>query len=787
MGMVRDASGPAFILKETPASSHATPHLARPMDRRRLFNALFSAAVVVALLLGIGLALGGLSRAAEWAWIAAAGLAFAVTLADSIAAVLQRRIGVDLLALLAIGGALVLGENLAGAVIALMLASGRALEDYAQRRAQREMSALLARMPRTASRYENAGIVAVPLDDIVAGDRLLVRPGETVPTDGRLLSALAVTDDSPLTGEPLPVTRNAGSLLQSGSVNAGAPFDMLATRPARDSAFAAIVRLVQSARDSQAPAARLADRYALLFIPLTLFIAGAAWLASGDPVRALAVVVVATPCPLILAVPVAIVGAMSRCARAGVLVKHGAAIERLALARTLFFDKTGTLTAGQARLEDIATAPEFDAQQVLAWAAGLEQMSGHAIAGAVVEAAHARGLTLPVPSAVSEEPGAGVSGEVERRRLRVGSYAYVAGNAPPPRWADAFGRRSARESAAMVYVAVDGTLAGALHMTDRMRTDAPRALRLLRAAGMRRIVMLTGDRQATAEAIGQALAVDEVRAGQTPQTKLDAVAAARKEGIVLMVGDGINDAPALAAAQVGIAMGARGSPAAAEAAHVILLADRLDRLAFAVRIAQGTRRIALQSVMAGMGLSLAAMIVAAFGYLPPLAGALLQEGIDVATILNALRVLRLERRRAGEGISAEQAQHLHDEHIQLQPVLDRINTLARQTHALSPEQLERELENLLSALRNILLPHERHDEADVYPLVARLIGGTDPLAPMSHTHREIQRLIRALERMAEDLRNDALDQVELQRTLYVLDAILRMHFAQEEEIFQNLT
>ena len=756
------------------------------MDRQRLLNALLAAAVVTALLLGIALYLAGLAQAAQWAWIAAAGLAFAITLADSVAALLQRRIGVDLLALLAIGGAVALGENLTAAVIALMLASGRALEDYAQRRAQREMSALLARMPRTASRYENGTIVQVPLDEVDAGDRLLVRPGETVPTDGRLLSALAVTDDSTLTGEPLPVTRTAGKLLQSGSVNAGAPFDMLATRPARDSAFAAIVRLVQSARQSQAPAARLADRYALLFIPLTLFIAGSAWLASGDPVRALAVIVVATPCPLILAVPVAIVGAMSRCARAGVLVKHGAAIERLAQARTLFFDKTGTLTGGRARLEEIVTAPEFDAQQVLAWAAALEQMSGHAIANAVVEAAHARGLALPLPRAASEEPGAGVSGEVERRRLRVGSHAYVAGDAPLPLWAQAFVRRSAREGAALVCLAVDGELAGVLRMADRMRTDAPRALRLLRAAGMRRIVMLTGDRQATAEAVGQALAVDEVRAEQTPQTKLDAISAASREGITLMVGDGINDAPALAAAQVGIAMGARGSPAAAEAAHVVLLADRLDRLAFAVRIAQGTRRIALQSVLAGMGLSLVAMVVAAFGYLPPLAGALLQEGIDVAVILNALRVLRLERRRAGENMSAEQAQYLRDEHAQLQPVLDRINALAARVPMLPAPRLESELERLLAALREVLLPHERHDEVDIYPFVARLIGGTDPLAPMSHTHREIQRLTRTLERMADELRDDTLDQIELQRTLYVLDAILRMHFAQEEEIFQNL-
>jgi len=761
------------------------------MERRHRIDLLLTGLTAAALVIGGLLVLLGRPETGNRLWLGASLLVFIAVLIDIVAAALRRQAGIDLIALVAIGGAAALGENLTAAVIALMLGSGRVLEDFAERRAGREMSALLAKLPRFANRYEEGGLARISLDAIAPGDRLLVRVGETVPADGALLSELATLDESTLTGESLPVTRRAGEALLSGAVNAGAPFDLRAEQPAARSALAAIVRLVEQARGSKAPAARLADRYALLFVPLTVVLAGGAWLWSGDPVRALAVVVVATPCPLILAVPVAIVSAMSRCAGHGVLVKHGGAIELLAQGTILFFDKTGTLTGGQTRLTDIATAPGVDTETVLRLGASLDQMSDHAIAHAVVQAARERGLPLALPDDAVEQPGAGVAGIVEGHAVRIGSLVYVMEGKKTEHadWLHQFASRTGYEGAAGVYVGIDGHVAGALQMADEIRQDTPRALRLLRAAGVQRIVMLTGDRQDVAATIGDMLGVDQVLAQQTPQDKLDAIARARKEGVTLMVGDGVNDAPALAAADVGIAMGARGAAAAAEAAQVVLLVDRLDRLAFALRTARAARTIALQSVIAGMGLSLLAMIAAAFGFIAPLAGALLQEAIDVAVILNALRVLRIGRVPAR--ISPEQAHALRDQHQALAPLIERIGRLGTALPGLAPQALKTELARLLAELHGMLLPHEREDDAALYPELARMIGGEDPLAPMNHTHREIYRLVRVLDRIGAQLASQAMDANglqlrELQRTLHALDAILRMHFAQEEELYQNL-
>lgn len=759
------------------------------MVHRYYANLLLTGATAGALLGGGLLWLGGQPAPARWLWLGASAGVFLLTLVDIVRAMARRQAGVDLLALFSIGGALALGEYLTAGVIALMLGSGRTLEDYAERRAGREMSALLEKVPRHANRYQDQAIVQVALAAVEPGDRLLVRTGETVPVDGSLLSEQAVLDAATLTGESLPVGCRAGQRLQSGCVNAGAPFDMLATHAAEDSALSAIVRLVQSARESRAPAMRLADRYALLFVPLALALAGAAWAWSGDPVRALAVVVVATPCPLLLAVPVAIVSAMSRCASHGVLIKHGGAIEKLARAETLFFDKTGTLTGGRARLVAVAGAPGADEEAVLRLAASLDQMSDHAVARAVVQAARERNLELSLPSAVSEQAGSGICGMVDGRRVRVGSLDYAAGLAPYPPWVERLARRGGQEGSGAVYVAVDGRLVGALQMADEIRLDTPRALRLLRLAGIRQSVMLTGDRREVAETIGGVLGVDEVLAEQTPSAKLAAIAASRERGVTLMVGDGVNDAPALAAADVGIAMGARGAAAAAEAAQVVLLVDRLDRLAFALRIAQRARAIALQSVTLGLGLSMAAMVVAALGYLPPLAGALLQEGIDVAAILNALRVLGLERQPLKARLSEARVRQLREEHAAMLPVLEQITRLADRAAELPAEQLLAGLQRLLAALRQEILPHERHDDAELYPQVARLIGGEDPMATMSHTHREIYKAVQGLERLtaaleAPELASPALP--ELQRALYALDTILRLHFAQEEELYHNL-
>ncbi len=726
-------------------------------------------------------------------WQVSAALVLFFVFSETALSLWRRQWGLDLMALLTLAGALVLQEELTAAVIALMFVTGRALESHAERRARQEMSALLEKVPQQAHRHEDGRIVEVAVAAIRPGDRLLVRPGETVPVDGIALSA-ALLDQATLTGESLPVNLVSGAALCSGSINAGEAFDLLATSTAEQGTLGNIVRLVSAARQSRAPAVRLADRYALLFVPLALALAALAWLISGDPQRALAVAVVATPCPLILAVPVALVCAMSRCAQQGVLIKHGGALEKLAQLHTLFVDKTGTLTTGKAHLVALHPAPGIGADELLRLSASLEQMSVHAIAQAVVSAALERGLDLALPEQVSESPGAGLSGRVQGRVLRVGSRDHVLQGAALPAWAVPLNERIGYDGVAGVYVAIEGRFAGVLLLADEVRLEAPRALRLLRTLGAQRIVMLTGDRHDVATTIGRALGVDEILPEQSPASKLAAITAARGQGVTMMVGDGVNDAPALAAADIGVAMGARGAAAAAESAQVVLLVDRLDRLVFAVQLAQQTRRIALQSVMAGMGLSVLAMLVAAFGYLPPVAGAVLQECIDVAIILNALRVLTLQKEVLRSRLPAADRERLQQEHAALLPILDRLLWLAEHSEVLTVSALREALQSLNGLLKTRLLPHETEDDARLYPRLATLIGGRDPMAAMSSTHREIHRLSRTLERIAAQLGASPADPPlaaataqELRHALYALEAILRLHIAQEEELFHGLS
>ncbi|MHB8678171.1 MAG: heavy metal translocating P-type ATPase [Rudaea sp.] len=729
--------------------------------------------------------------AAAWIWAAAAALA-ALSLSARIVVTLRRReAGVDLLALIAIVGALALHQQLTAAVIAVMLASGRLLESYAERRAGREMSALLARVPRNVHRYRDGVLEQVPLAAIEPGDRLPVRHGEVLAVDGTLDSERAVLDESALTGEALPVSYRRGAALRSGTLNAADVFDLVATATAAASTYAGIVRLVEAAQCSTSPVVRLADRYAFWFVPLALALAGTAWLISGDAMRALAVIVVATPCPLLLAVPVAVVSGISRCAHRGVLVKGGAALEALAAAKTLFFDKTGTLTGGQARLAAVHSITAGGENDLLRTTASLEQVSNHVIAAAVVRAAQERDLALTVPLAVAETPGAGVRGMVGDKRVTAGSLDYVERfAAPPPPALRDLQQHAVAEGMSAVWVAIGDDVAGVLLLADQLRTETPRALRLLRRAGIRRIAMLTGDRRDVADAIGAGLGVDEVLAERTPAGKLDIVRAASKTEPTVMVGDGINDAPALAAAGVGVAMGARGTTAAAEAAGIVLLVDRLDRLAEALHIAHRTRAIAVQSVLAGMGLSVLAMAAAAAGFLVPLYGAILQEAIDVAVILNALRVLRIHPLRAvRHSLPAQELTRLRDEHRGLAPVLDHLTAVADRLPALDGAEAMRALTDLDTLLRERLLPHESDDDRNVYPAVAALLGGDDPMAAMSRTHREIFRLHHQLSanimRLSASV-PDAGALRDLQRMLYALDAILRLHFAQEEEIYQSL-
>jgi heavy metal translocating P-type ATPase len=597
-------------------------------------------------LLGVGLTglavgllyhIGGRPDLARAVWIAGVVPVLAALVAEILRSLARGEVGLDIVAALSMSAALAFGEVLAAAVVAVMYSGGTFLESFAEGRARREMRDLLSRVPRTATRHRDGALEEVPLDAIAPGDRLLIRQGEVVPVDGRIASASAFLDTSALTGEALPLRLDRQQEAMSGSTNAGDAFDLLATREARDSTYAGIVRLVEAAQRSRAPMARLADRWSLGFLAVTLALAAAAWWASGDPIRAVAVLVVATPCPLILAVPVALVAGLSRAAHFGVLVKGAGPLEAMARVRTLILDKTGTLTDGRPQIVSIHSQGALGGDDILRLAAALDQASKHPVAQALVAAAQARGLALPLPSEVAEFPGEGVSGVVEGRRVAVGGERFVraeSGQAPSALPDLAAG-------SVMVAVAVDGRLAGHLVMSDRLRDGTADLLAALRRQGVARILLATGDRIEVAQQVTEGLGLDGIRAGLTPDEKLLLVQAEHANGPVMMVGDGVNDAPALAAADVGVAMGARGAAASAEAADVVLLVDRVDRIAPGIEIARRSRRIALESVVAGIGLSTLGMCAAALGHLTPVQGALLQEAIDVAVILNALRALRI--------------------------------------------------------------------------------------------------------------------------------------------------
>jgi heavy metal translocating P-type ATPase len=578
--------------------------------------ALFTASTVL-LLAGAAARVFHAGGVATGAWVAATVLGLSYSTVTLLAAIRRRQPSVDVIAWLALVGALLVGEAFAGAVIAVMLASGVLLEARAAARARRELSLLAARAPRTARRHTPQGVVEIPVGEVACGDRLLVGSGEIVPVDGRLLGP-ATLDESALTGEPLPVERRLGEDVRSGVVNAGPPLDMLATALAEESTYAGVVRLVAQAQATSAPFVRTADRFAVAFVPLTLILAAAAWAVTGQAVRAVAVLVVATPCPLLLAAPIAIMSGLSRAARAGVVIKGGSALERLAAGRVLLFDKTGTLTRGRPVLTDVITADSrIDADDLLRLAASLDQASAHVLAGAIVTAARDRDLPLQPPEQVHEHHGHGVEGRVDGRRIRLGKASWiVAGPAPP--WVRHARRRACLDGSLTVFASVDDVPAGVFLLEDPIRPDAPRMIRALRRAGITRVVLVTGDRADTAETVGRIVAVDTVHAERDPADKLAIIRTEQAAAPTIMAGDGINDAPALAAAGVGVALAARGATASAEAADVVLTVDRIDALADAIFIARRARRIAWRAVTAGMGLSLAAMLAAAAaGQLPP--------------------------------------------------------------------------------------------------------------------------------------------------------------------------
>ncbi len=533
---------------------------------------------------------------------------------------------------------LAVGEYLASLIIVLMLSGGQALEDFAARRAKRDLTALLDRSPRIAHVIvhplsgESDEVRDVAVDDVVVGDVLLVRPSEIVPVDGVLLSESGSFDESSLTGESLPVTREVGGDVLSGAINGTRAVHVRAVRRSVDSQYQQIVALVRAAEGSKAPVVRLADRFAIPFTAVALVLAGTAWLISGDSTRFAEVLVLATPCPLLIAAPVAFLAGLSRAAKTGVIMKGGAVIEQLARVRSAAFDKTGTLTEGRPDLVDVRPAPGFGQDELLLLAASAEQYSSHVLAEGIRRAAATRGLELIAAEAASEVATNGVTAEIDGRTVVVGKPAYVASLAADTE------RVSLGAGEAAAYVAVDGRFAGVLVLADDPRPESAAVISWLREQGLERITMLTGDTAATAETIAKDVGIDEVHADLLPPEKVR-LAAQLHPRPVMMVGDGVNDAPVLAAADIGMAMGAKGATVAGDAADIVILVDSLAKVADAVSIGRHTLRVALTAIWIGIGLSVGLMIVAMTGVIPAVAGALTQELVDLATILYALRAL----------------------------------------------------------------------------------------------------------------------------------------------------
>jgi heavy metal translocating P-type ATPase len=619
--------------------------VSRPLDRprsganvRSFLRPLIVAWPAAGLVVGFAAQFSGWGHWASPIWAAATIPVLLALVAEIVISLRRGDVGLDIVAALSMLAALLFAEYLAAVVVALMYAGGQYLEDFAERRASREMTALLARVPHTAVRQRNGQLEEVDLDVIEPGDRLVVRKGDVVPVDGVVIEGLAVLDQSALTGESIPVQQKVSDGVMSGATNVGEAFHLLTTRRAAESTYAGIVRLVEAAQRSRAPMSRLADRYAMVFLTATVALAGAAWLWSADPIRAVAVLVVATPCPLILAVPVAIVSGLSRAAKHGILVKGGKALEILARVRALVIDKTGTLTQGRAQIVATDVVADVSADEILRLAASLDQASKHIMAQTIVDEARSKGLQLTIPSNVVETPGEGIEGCVDDHHVIVGGLRFVGGKIG----ATSLSRLHTQRPPGSVAVAVgmDARLVGVLILVDRLRAGTEALLRDLKSLGLARIVLATGDRRDVAETVVRGLPIDAVRWELSPDQKTLVVLSERKNGPVMMIGDGINDAPALAAADLGMAMGAKGAAASAEAADVVLLVDQLDRVLPAIKIARRSRFIALESVYAGLGLSVLGMIAAALGHITPVQGAIFQEVIDIAVILNALRALR---------------------------------------------------------------------------------------------------------------------------------------------------
>lgn len=594
--------------------------------------------VLVGLATGVMLWLTGTEMALGVTAYLVLGIVIVITAIDMFKDLMRGHWGLDILAVIAMIATLAVQEYVAGLIIALMLTGGEALEDLAARRASRELDQLLNRAPAFAGRIHpvTGEVERIAIEEVKVGDELLVRSSEILPVDGVLLSDHATIDESSVTGEPIPVNYHAGDPLLSGTVNSTTSFTMRAQKVAADSNYASIVRLVEEAVDSRAPMVRLADRYAVPFTIVSLLIAGFAWFLSGDPVRFAEVLVVATPCPLLIATPVAFMGGMSSAAKLNVIIKDGGVLEVLARVRAVAFDKTGTLTEGKADVVEIHPAART-VDETLQLAAAAEQYSVHVFAVPIVASARTQQLELPEVVTADEVATNGVLASLaDGTSVRVGKPSFIEEVTGP------IDRPVLSAGETAVYVSVGDELAGVIILSDPIREQSADTVSRLRRAGVAEIAMVTGDITSTAESVAHAVDIQTVHAETTPQTKVRIVQAMRPRP-VLMVGDGINDAPVLAAADVGVAMAGRGATVASESAAAVITSNDIARVADVAYVSRRTVQIALQSIWMGIIISVGLMLVAAFGYLPAVVGALLQEIVDLVAILSALRALRAHR------------------------------------------------------------------------------------------------------------------------------------------------
>lgn len=574
-------------------------------------------------------------------WIATLVLGALPFVFDTVRAIARGKFGVDLIAVVAIVASLLAGQYLAGVVILLMLSGGEALEAYARERAKKELTELLSKAPSVAHvKRSGDKLVDVRAEEVRVGDTFVVKPGEVVPVDGTVSSGISSLDEAMITGESLPVEKRPGSLVWSGSINEDRPFEAHAIRASEESKYQIIVKLVQEAQNAQAPVVRLADRYAGVFNLLTFAFAGLAWILFQDPIRALAVLVVASPCPLILATPIAMISGISKAASRGIVIKSGGALERLGEVRGVVFDKTGTLTLGVPEVTKIVSVSDLSEDEVMKRAVSLDQLSAHIFARSLVQYAQKRDLELEYPDQFEEVIGQGVKAVLHKRRYFLGKLGFIESQGvrvakSVEKDNDAF----LEEGKTAIYLGDETKLLGFIVFADVIRPETKQLFASMAVHGLSKMVMLTGDKKKVAAGIAAAIGIKEYKAELLPEDKVSYINETQKSfGPVAMVGDGINDAPALAVASVGIAMASHGATVASETGDIVIMENDMHRVHDAIHIAQGALRLAKQGIFFGMGASVILMVFALFGYIIPVYGAVMQEALDVIVILNALRL-----------------------------------------------------------------------------------------------------------------------------------------------------